>query len=500
MQASLMCCMAVLLTACDDFFGSEDNPTSAYLSMSSKPVTIKVGDTFKREATSASTAVLEYSSSNTEVATVDKNGVVTANAEGEATITATATGYSSVTGKKIYQPATVSYQLTVKHKPLTLEALSAGTILVSKPQPGMQYTKNGGAKKPVTTAAIDVVKGDKVAFFGNGTSITSYFDVNDKTYTAITGGTADVKVYGNIMSLVDEHHFDTATTLAVVAFANLFEGNTHIIDASALELPAKTLAESCYGAMFFHCTSLTAAPALPATTLADGCYQEMFNSCTSLTAAPALPATTLADACYVEMFAGCTSLTAAPALPATTLADQCYTQMFRDCISLTAAPVLPATTLADACYQEMFNCCTSLTTAPALPATTLADQCYCSMFAGCTSLTTAPEILPATTLEDACYYAMFQNCTSLIATPKLPATTLEYECYYMMFQDCHSLTKAYVKANYDATKNCATMFAECTNSDTFTFYSDYYNEWKTGDALAGGLQSQWQTAPYPTTE
>ena len=33
-----MCCLAVLFTACDDIFASEDNPTPAYLSMSDKPV------------------------------------------------------------------------------------------------------------------------------------------------------------------------------------------------------------------------------------------------------------------------------------------------------------------------------------------------------------------------------------------------------------------------------------------------------------------------------
>ena len=108
-----MCCLAVLFTACDDIFASEDNPTPAYLSMSDKPVTIKVGDTYRRKAISVTTAVVEYTSSDTKVATVDGEGVVTAIAEGEATITATATGYSSQNGKKIYQPASVSYVVTV---------------------------------------------------------------------------------------------------------------------------------------------------------------------------------------------------------------------------------------------------------------------------------------------------------------------------------------------------------------------------------------------------
>ena len=122
LQASLMCCLAVLFTACDDVFGNEDNPMSAYLSMSDKPVTLKAGDTYRRKAISVTTAVVEYTSSKTDVATVDNEGLVTAKAEGTTTITATATGYSSQNGKKIYQPASVSYVVTVV--PATVSATS----------------------------------------------------------------------------------------------------------------------------------------------------------------------------------------------------------------------------------------------------------------------------------------------------------------------------------------------------------------------------------------
>ncbi len=125
LQASLMCCLAVLFTACDDIFASEDNPIPAYLSMSDKPVTLKAGDTYRRKAISVTTAVVEYTSSKTDVATVNNEGLVTAKAEGTTTITATATGYSSQNGKKIYQPASVSYVVTVK--PATLPAATITT-------------------------------------------------------------------------------------------------------------------------------------------------------------------------------------------------------------------------------------------------------------------------------------------------------------------------------------------------------------------------------------
>ena len=108
------------------------------------------------------------------------------------------------------------------------------------------------------------------------------------------------------------------------------------------------------------CRTLTQAPELPATTLADSCYNSMFYNCASLVQAPALPVTTLANHCYSNMFSGCTSLVQAPALPATALANYCYFNMFYNCTSLVQAPALPATALAYGCYQNMFQGCTHL--------------------------------------------------------------------------------------------------------------------------------------------
>jgi hypothetical protein len=45
------------------------------------------------------------------------------------------------------------------------------------------------------------------------------------------------------------------------------------------ELPATTLAVSCYGNMFTNCFSLETAPSLPATTLVNSCYELMFSHC-----------------------------------------------------------------------------------------------------------------------------------------------------------------------------------------------------------------------------
>jgi hypothetical protein len=196
--------------------------------------------------------------------------------------------------------------------PLTMEAITAGSITVANPKPGMQYSLDGGkTKNAVTTDAIDVAAGDKVQFYGNGTSISCYGDPEMSKCTMINGNGDGFtcKVYGNIMSLLDEENFAKATTLSDrYTFKFLFYNNPTLTDASGLLLPAETLQESCYRSMFDGCTALAAAPALPATQLAMHCYREMFNSCSALTAAPVLPAKKLVDYCYFSMFNYCVKL------------------------------------------------------------------------------------------------------------------------------------------------------------------------------------------------
>jgi hypothetical protein len=197
--------------------------------------------------------------------------------------------------------------------PLTIEAITAGSIIVEKPKAGMQYSVNGGTKTTITeTTSIEGLKaGDKVQFYGNGTDITCYGSSSWDGCTMIKGSDEGFtcKVYGNIMSLVDEENFATATTLSDdYTFKSLFLQNRTLTDASGLLLPATTLTPYCYHQMFYKCTALTAAPALPAETLAYGCYEQMFNSCSALTAAPVLPATELVMYCYTSMFNCCEKL------------------------------------------------------------------------------------------------------------------------------------------------------------------------------------------------
>ena len=193
---------------------------------------------------------------------------------------------------------------TLRETPLTIEALTAGNIVVTNPQVGMKFSLNGADKEQVTDAPIPLAAGQTVAFYGSG--ITSYNGTN------ITGDGTDFtcKVYGNIMSLLNETDFaglNDLTNLTNV-FCGLFKGNTALTDASDLLLPATTLASNCYQELFYGCTNLTTAPALPATTLEEGCYSGMFSGCKSLTTSPVLPAQELVELCYNTMFLGCTNL------------------------------------------------------------------------------------------------------------------------------------------------------------------------------------------------
>ncbi len=381
--------------------------------------------------------------------------------------------------------------------PLTIEALTAGTIVVNNPQSGMKYTLNGGTKTAVS-GNINVAAGDKVAFYGNGTSITSYFGT-------IIGGTAEVKAYGNIMSLVNENGFATATTLtANSAFTNLFGDYANLKDISGLLLPATTLTESCYEVMFYNCTGLTTVPSdlLPATTLARGCYVAMFAGCENLTNVPTLPATTLAELCYNNMFVACNGLNTVPTdlLPATTLAPSCYSYMFLNCSNLTTAPALPATTLAEKCYQSMFANCTTLAASPVLPATTLAEKCYQQMFYDCENLATVPDTLPATTLASYCYQQMFHGCENLAASPVLPATTLVSNCYSEMFKNCYNLSSVTCLATSGINQNSSTEYwlehAGNAVQGTKTVNAASSANWPMNDD--NGIPSGWTLVTPPT--
>lgn len=378
--------------------------------------------------------------------------------------------------------------------PLTLEAISDGDITFVYENPylisltDIEYQKNGGEWTTYTwNEAIEVVEGDKVAFRGNNETYSG-----SGTSVGRIVSTADVYVYGNVMSLIHAEDFATNFTLTGSSnFASLFRAGFDYTTFSTI--PNTTIQN--------HPTKDIV---LPATTLTNMCYMGMFSGCQSLTRAPELPATEMTVACYAEMFST-TGLTQAPVLPCTEMTPysydpetgeesgsiDCYMSMFQNCVNLTEAPALPATTLTHGVYQFMFNGCTSLTTAPELPATDLtgADMCYASMFSGCTSLTEAP-VLPATTLAEDCYHRMFEGCTSLTTAPVLPAATLIGQCYGGMFDRCSNLNYVRCMATDLGENNgemaCGDWLKDVAATGTFV-KAPGMDSWTVGPQEPGGL-------------
>ena len=231
--------------------------------------------------------------------------------------------------------------------PLYFEAIQDSTFSLTKND--CQYSLDNGATWTTLAAGTStptVSAGNKIMFKATNPSASSGSGIG--TFSC----TGKCNVGGNIMSLLYGDDFVGKNEInKEFQFDGLFR-NMKIVDASKLILPATTLANGCYSAMFMLCNSLIKAPELPATTLANSCYMGMFEACSSLTTAPELPATTLANGCYHNMFKWCESLISAPKLPATTLADNCYFGMFGGCTRLNEITMLATDISANSCLYN----------------------------------------------------------------------------------------------------------------------------------------------------
>ena len=191
---------------------------------------------------------------------------------------------------------------------LTFRILTPGTICwkaYGNLTKTIEYSIDNGAWTPITSTAegatISVEKDSLVRFRGSNTA----YATSKSAYSGFEGGSATYDIEGNIMSLLYGDNFSGNTDLpnSTYIFCSLFK-KAPVISAEHLILPATTLKNYCYRALFSYCTTLTKAPELPATTLAQGCYWYMFERC-AITEAPALNATTLVPECYGHMFEGC---------------------------------------------------------------------------------------------------------------------------------------------------------------------------------------------------
>ena len=188
---------------------------------------------------------------------------------------------------------------------LTFRVLTPGTICwksFGNLAKTIEYSIDNGAWTSLTStsegATISVAQGNLVRFRGSNTT----YATDKSTYSGFEGGTATYDIEGNIMSLLYGDNFAERTTFSDGSsynFCSLFK-KAPVISAENLVLPATTLKDYCYRALFSWCSTLTKAPELPATTLATGCYWYMFEQC-AITEAPVLNATTLVKECYGHM-------------------------------------------------------------------------------------------------------------------------------------------------------------------------------------------------------
>ena len=194
---------------------------------------------------------------------------------------------------------------------LTFNVLTDGTIVwkaFNNTVKTIEYSINGGEWNSITSSSsgesFTVDKNDVIRFRGTN----STYATSKSNYSGFEGGSATFNIEGNIHSLLygDDFASNNSLTNSTYQFCSLFK-KALVISAENLILPATTLKNYCYRALFSWCTTLEKAPVLPATTLATGCYWYMFEQC-AISSAPELNATNLVDECYGHMFEGCASL------------------------------------------------------------------------------------------------------------------------------------------------------------------------------------------------
>ena len=138
-------------------------------------------------------------------------------------------------------------------------------------------------------------------------------------------GTGNYEIQGNIMSLLTNNDTDTEFPASTTNnFAMLFSGDTHLVNAENLVVPASAMTLNAFNSTFRSCTNLQKAPELPATVLAKECYSSMFESCINLSQPPSVLSATSISAtdAYSRMF--CMSRSSKITTPAMTYSPKMY--------------------------------------------------------------------------------------------------------------------------------------------------------------------------------
>ena len=181
---------------------------------------------------------------------------------------------------------------------LTIEALTDG-LTASLASNAVEYCIDGSGDW------VELDAGEKTPAINTGQTLS--FRANYTAYNTSRRFTISksCNVSGDPMSLyVGDKANSTTAYKYNYSCAYLFYNCTTIVDASKLNLSRTPKTYTCYY-MFYGCIGLTTPPELPATTLASSCYRRMFQGCTALKKSPVLPALTLVSYCYEYMLTSC---------------------------------------------------------------------------------------------------------------------------------------------------------------------------------------------------
>ena len=164
--------------------------------------------------------------------------------------------------------------------PLTFEITKAGNLRWYTQNGSytktIEYKKNDGEWTQITSSnagtLIPVEVGDIVQLRGDN----AQYAPQDGRCSCWCGTTANYKMYGNIMSLIDSTGFTTLSSFTQAnVFMNFFNSGG-CIDAENLILPATALTDYCYQGMLAQSNNLEIGPLLPVETLVQGCYAYLF--------------------------------------------------------------------------------------------------------------------------------------------------------------------------------------------------------------------------------
>ena len=209
-------------------------------------------------------------------------------ANGTYTVTATIASASTertatITVSNGYSSSAISVEQVFdvyQYMPVTLEITKAGNLRWYTQNGSytktIEYKKNDGEWTQITSSnagtLIPVAVGDIVQLRGDN----AQYAPQDGRCSCWCGTTANYKMYGNIMSLVDSTGFTTLSSFtAPNVFMNFFNSGG-CIDAENLVLPATALTNYCYQGMLAQSANLQVGPLLPVETLVQGCYAYLF--------------------------------------------------------------------------------------------------------------------------------------------------------------------------------------------------------------------------------